>query len=92
LQELGVDHDWRDVGKEPLSRDELNKLIGSREVTDFLNPRSTPYRELGLKDKTVSKAQAIRLMVEDINLLKRPLAVKGSTYIFGFDEPAYRDL
>jgi arsenate reductase len=92
LQELNVDFTWRNYDKEPLSRAELEKLIGTRDLTPFINPRSTPYRELGLKDKKIGKAKAISLMLEDMNLLKRPLVVKGARYIFGLDEAAYREL
>ncbi len=92
MQELGVEFDLRNYDKEPLSKAELNQLIGDRDLTPFVNPRSTPYRELGLKGKSISKTKAISLMLDDMNLLKRPLVVKGKTYIFGIDEEAYRAL
>jgi arsenate reductase-like glutaredoxin family protein len=84
--------EWRDYDKSPLDKKELESLIGGRPVEDFLNPRSTPYRELGLKGKKISKAKAIDLMLEDMNLLKRPLVVKGARYIFGYSEDEYRTL
>lgn len=92
MQDLGVDVHWRNYDKEPLTEKELSALIGSRPVEQFLNPRSPSFKALGLKGKKVSKTQAIKLMREDVNLLKRPLLVKGSTYIFGLDEAAYRKL
>ena len=92
MRELGVAVEWRDYDKDPLSKKELESLIGAKPVDDFLNPRSTPYRELGLKGKKVSKSKAISLMLEDMNLLKRPLIVKGSRYVFGFSEDDYRKL
>ena len=51
-----------------------------------------PYRELGLKGKRIGKAKAVSLIMEDVNLLKRPLLVKGKRMIFGLDEAAYREL
>ena len=92
MQELKVDFDLRNYDREPLSRAELDRLIGDRDVALFVNPRSTPYRELGLKGKTIGRAQAISLMLEDMNLLKRPLLVQGKKYVFGLDEDAYRRL
>ena len=92
MQDLGVEFEWRDFVKNPLSKAELEKLIGNRPVEKFLNPRSTPFKELGLKGKKVSKNQAVPLMLKDMNLLKRPLLVKGNKYIFGLDEEAYRNL
>ena len=84
--------EWRNTDKEPLSAAELAKLIGTREVADFLNPRSTPYKALGLGTRSVGKAEAIRLIRQDVNLLKRPLVVAGRRIIFGLDEQAYREL
>jgi arsenate reductase-like glutaredoxin family protein len=87
-----VEHDFRDTVKEPLSAAELKALIGNRPLLDFLNPRSTPYRKRGLGDRKVSRAEAIRLIREDVNFLKRPIVVKGRTYVSGVDEDAYRKL
>ena len=92
LRELGVEHEFRDTVKEPLSAHELGALIGDRPLLDFLNARSTPYRKLGLGDRRVSKAEAIELIRKDVNFLKRPLVVKGRKYVGGVDEEAYRRL
>jgi len=45
--------------------------------------------ELGLKDQKITKKRAIELMLEDVNLLKRPLLMKGKT--FGFKEDAWKE-
>ena len=78
--------------KEPLSEAELNKLIGARPVEEFINPRSTPYKELGLAGRRLSKSEFIRLVRKDPNLLKRPLVVRGRTYLFGFSPADYESL
>ncbi len=36
-----------------------------------------------------SKKEAIDLMMENPNLIKRPILVRGSKVIFGFDKNAY---
>lgn len=36
-----------------------------------------------------SKAEAIALMLEQPNLIKRPILVQGSKVIFGYDKEAY---
>ncbi len=92
MRELGVEHDFRDTVKEPMSAAELRALIGDRPLLDFLNPRSTPYRKLGLGDREVSRAEAIRFIRADVNFLKRPIVVKGRTYVSGTNEEAYRGL
>jgi arsenate reductase-like glutaredoxin family protein len=36
-----------------------------------------------------SKKEAIDLMMEQPNLIKRPILIRGSKVIFGFDKEAY---
>ena len=39
-----------------------------------------------------SKREAIDLMLKQPNLIKRPVVVKGSRVVFGFDKDAFRRL
>jgi len=39
-----------------------------------------------------SKKEAIALMLENPNLIRRPILVRGSKVIFGFDKDRYGDL
>ena len=39
-----------------------------------------------------SKKEAIALVMENPNLIRRPIVVKGATVIFGFDKDAYGKL
>lgn len=39
-----------------------------------------------------SKKEAIDLMMENANLIRRPILIKGSKVIFGFDKDAYGKL
>ena len=39
-----------------------------------------------------SKKEAIDLMLENPNLIRRPILVKGSKVIFGFDKDRYSKL
>lgn len=90
LQELGVATLERDMSKQPLSEAELRDLIGDREIRPFLNPRNEMYRERGMKTNPPGKDEAISLMAENANLIRRPLLVSGDEILFGFNEEAYR--
>jgi Spx/MgsR family transcriptional regulator len=92
LREAGVEHEFRDPEKEPLTEAELKALIGKRSVDDFVNPRSTPYRKLGLAGKTLTDAAKRKLLLEEPNLMKRPLLVDGARIVFGFDREAYAEI
>jgi arsenate reductase-like glutaredoxin family protein len=37
-----------------------------------------------------SKKEAIDLMMEQPNLIKRPILIRGATVTFGFDKDAYK--
>jgi arsenate reductase (glutaredoxin) len=91
LAALGVEVEIRDYYKKPLEAAELEKLL-PKDPTPLLGSKSPKYKELGLKDRKLSKAEAIALMVEDNNLLKRPLLVHPKGVVIGFDEEAYEKL
>jgi arsenate reductase len=92
LQELGIAADERDMSKNPLSADEVRALIGDRELKPFLNTRTEMYRDRGMKTNPPEKDEAISLMAENANLIRRPLLVSDDAILFGFDEEAYRQL
>ena len=68
----------------------MEKLIGSRDYRDFLNTRNELYRERNMKDNPPSKEEALRLMSENPNLIRRPILVKGGRMILGYDEAEYQ--
>jgi arsenate reductase (glutaredoxin) len=82
----------RDLSSRPLSEPELRALVGERDVTPFLNSRNELYRERGMKTSPPSRDEAIRLMSEHPNLIRRPLLVTEDEIVYGFDEAAYRRL
>jgi arsenate reductase-like glutaredoxin family protein len=53
---------------------------------DFVSKRSPVFKSSPLPR---SKKEAIDLMLEQPNLMKRPILVKGSTVSFGFDKDAF---
>ena len=58
-----------------------------------MNPRSTPYKEHDLGNRKISKKEAIDLMMEDPNLIKRPLVLtsKGKA-VLGYKPEEYGSL
>jgi Spx/MgsR family transcriptional regulator len=91
LAELGIEVVVRDYHKKPLEAVELERLLPA-DPSPMLGTKSPKYRELGLKDRKLSKAEAVRLMVEDNNLLKRPILVHPKGVIIGFDAGVYATL
>ena len=83
--ELGADLEERDFARDPLSLAELKELFAGRDPRDFLNPKSPDFKARGLAGKKLSAAQALSLMAEEPNLIKRPLVIAGREIIAGFD-------
>jgi arsenate reductase (glutaredoxin) len=86
LEKRGYQLYFRDLAKERLSPAELEKLIGNRDHTDFLNTRNETYREQNMKENPPSRKEAVQLMSREPNLIRRPVVVAGGRVVLGFDE------
>lgn len=92
MLEEKVAFESRDVDKQRLSQSELDELIGDRDYTQFLNSRNELFRKRKMKEHPPSRAEAIKLMAKQPNMIRRPLLIRGQQIVFGFDEDAYRKL
>jgi arsenate reductase-like glutaredoxin family protein len=92
LLEHGVELESRDLDKERLSETELEKLIGGRDYKEFLNPRNELYRTRNMKGNPPSRAEAIKLMAKEPNLIRRPILIKGTQIVLGYEEDAFKKL
>jgi Spx/MgsR family transcriptional regulator len=86
MEQRGFQLYFRDLSKERLTSTELEKLIGNRDYTDFLNSRNELFRRKKMKDNPPSRQDAIRLMAREPNLIRRPVIVAGGQVVIGFDE------
>jgi len=89
---MGAELESRDLSQEPLTVAELEELIGNRDYKEFLNTRNELYRTSNMKEHPPSRAEAIKLMAKEPNLIRRPVVLRGSQMVLGFDEEAYRKL
>ena len=81
-----------DLAKEPPSRELLERLIDESRIQDFLNTRSPAYKARNLGSKRLTKKQAIDLMLEEPNLIRRPLIVSGKRSVWGFRKDELEEL
>lgn len=63
--------------------------MDAERFLDFVSTRSPVFKQRPLPR---SKREAIDLMIEQPNLIRRPVLVIGPKVIFGFDKAAYADL
>jgi len=92
LQAKKVSFEEREYGKNPFTEKELREIIGDGLIEKFLNTRTPLYRERNMKQKPPTKDEAIKLMLKDPNLLKRPVFIKGKKKLTGFNEAEVKEL
>ena len=92
MLELGAELESRDLDKDRLSEAELDELIDGRDYKEFPNTRNELYRERKMKEHPPTRAEAIKLMAKEPNLIRRPLVVRRSQIVLGFDKEAYKKL
>jgi arsenate reductase len=75
----------RDIGKDRLTFEELDQLIGDRDYRKFLNSRNELYRQKNMGQQPPTRAEALRLMAAEPNLIRRPMVIRGGRIVLGFD-------
>jgi arsenate reductase len=81
-----------DLAKERPSRELLERLVDDLGIAGVMNTRGQTYKARGLDAGKLTKQQAIDLMLEEPNLMRRPLVVAGRKVVFGFDAGRYDEL
>ena len=89
LEGRGVEFKKHDLAKEPPSRELLERLIDESHVEEFINTRSPAYKERNLGDRKLTKKEAIDLMMEEPNLIRRPLVLSKGKAVFGYKPDEY---
>ena len=82
-----MDVEERDINKNPPDRAFLERHVDEENFLDFVSRRSPVFKTRPLPK---SKKEAIDLMVEQPNLIRRPVLVRGARAVFGFDKERYR--
>jgi Spx/MgsR family transcriptional regulator len=90
LEKRHVELDLRDLGKDRMSVEELDQLIGARDHRMFLNTRNELYRTRKMGQNPPSREEALRMMAAEPNLIRRPVVLRGSDIVLGYDEEALR--
>ncbi len=92
MDSTGLAYTPRNYARRPLTRAELLDLVGPRAPREAVNPRSPAVRALGVDAATLADDQALALMLENQNLIRRPVLAVGERRIAGFTPDAYADL
>ena len=92
MEKCGFDLRLRDIGKVRLRADEIETLIGDRDYRQFLNTRNELYRRNNMKENPPSRAEAVKMIAVEPNLIRRPIIIAGDKIILGFDQERIDEL
>ncbi|WP_315819269.1 arsenate reductase family protein [Paraflavitalea speifideaquila] len=96
IKETGIDNagfTMQDIKTEkitPTQLEEMKKLAGSYEA--LFSRRALKYKELGLKDKSLSEADYRDFILEEYTFLKRPVAMLNNRIFVGNDKKTVQAL
>ncbi len=80
-----VFHNYKEEG---ISKEKLEEWLNHFETSVLINTKGTTYRNLDEKAKTsiTNKGKAIKLMMENTSLIKRPVLETAQGILLGFRE------
>ena len=81
-----MDVEEHDINRDPPARAFLEKHIDEDRFLDFVSTRSPVFKQRPLPK---SKKEAIDLMMEQPNLIRRPILIRGAKVTFGFNKEQY---
>jgi Spx/MgsR family transcriptional regulator len=83
------------IREQPPTKPELTKMLGAYEgnIRKLFNTSGMDYKAMKLKDTLpdMSDKQAIELLTQHGNLVKRPFVVGGDVALVGFNEDVWRE-
>lgn len=83
----------RNYAKEPLTEAEVKTIVDlASPLADVINTRHKLVKERGWKEKAPSKRDLVAAVLEDNNVLRRPILVHEDRLVVGKDEDAIREL
>ncbi len=90
LTSQDIPFDEHPIRETPPSKQELETMLDSYEgdLRKLFNTSGMDYRALGLKDKlpSMAKKEALQLLIQNGNLVKRPFLLSESFNTVGFKE------
>ncbi|AXE29398.1 arsenate reductase (glutaredoxin) [Chromobacterium phragmitis] len=85
LEEAGAEVEVIEYLKHPPSHEELDRLLDmlGLEPRELMRQKEEEYADLYLDDITLERKHLIAAMVDNPNLIERPIAVSGERAVIG---------
>ncbi|OTQ77263.1 ArsC family reductase [Gilliamella apis] len=93
LDEHQVNYQFHNYKTDGLSAKLLNDLLKLVDWQSLLNTRGTTWRKLdeALRNQIDNQDAAIKVMLANPSILKRPLLIDGKRALLGFSEESYSE-
>lgn len=93
LQDNGLDYEFHNYKKDGVPEKKLKQWVRSCGWETLLNRRGTTWRRLDEKYRdNINASSAIKLMLENPSIIKRPVLESEGLLLIGFKEAEYRQL
>ena len=92
LASRGFELRRHDLAKDPPPPELLGRLIEELGIENVMNPRGRTLRERGIELGALTAEDAIRLILEEPNLMRRPLVLANGRAHFGYTAESYEEL
>lgn len=89
LKENAIEHSFRDFKETPVGCDELSEWLEHTTLDKLFNSKSSTYRQLNLKELTLTADEKIDWLCKKNLLIKRPVIQYKSAIIIGYDKDIY---
>jgi regulatory protein spx len=83
LEEQGVMLTVRDIGKEPLRREELRRIVGFVNPLHYLDPMSPAFAENNLDSEMPTGDKIMDIVEDNPELLRHPIIIVGRLMTIG---------
>lgn len=80
LEDNGFEYETFEYLKTQVTKDDIKeviKLLGISDIRDMLRHKEAEYKELNIKDESLSQDQIIDLVVQHPKLIERPIIIKN---------------
>lgn len=93
LTKNNIEYQFHDFRKDGLNQAKIQHWLKMIDWESLVNRRGTTWRKLSEQEKNdINKARAVKLMVEQPTLIKRPVIETGDQILVGFSEESYQQL
>lgn len=91
MHDLVPDVEDRDYAKAPLTRSEAERIAScTKDRRELLNTRHKHVKASGWPERVPAKPTLVQAMLEDANVLRRPIVLRGSRGLVSRDEAEIR--